>query len=441
MTAESLSTLSLTAGPQPLGIFPLPLGLLLLPEAGSGAIERGALEALLRGDLEAALPAAWRFFAVALRGEGETALALLERSGGGVDGWIGQYDRLILAPSLERYAALRERSDAGQARLLESAAYALGLAEEVPPLAAEEAAATPEVEAVVAMVRAAWCLERELAGAAAAELARAVPAVLARSPLLAVQLLAQLAELRREGEPAAAIGHYREALRLVEGAALPQLAADLWLRLGVALHEASAGGRGALIEAVQAYQEALHAGLTIERDPDGFALAQNNLGLAYLAMPMTEAGDALRMAVAVQSFREALKVYGRESHTEAWASTQLNLANALQYLPSSHPEENLIQAVEIYEELLSVRERAYDPVGYARLLANQANALAHLGVFGPALQKLEEAHKLFHWHGEPELAASALEAVHRINERRAESVEASGRPAGPVELGDGPAAP
>jgi len=125
------------------------------------------------------------------------------------------------------------------------------------------------------------------------------------------------------------------------------------------------------------------------------------------------------MGVAVQSFREALEVFRRETHPEEWSSARLNLANALQYLPSSHPEENLIQAVEIYEELLGVRNPAVDPLGIARLLANQANALAHLGIFPPALAKLDEARRLFHGHGTPDLAASALEQAERIHERLA----------------------
>jgi tetratricopeptide (TPR) repeat protein len=132
-------------------------------------------------------------------------------------------------------------------------------------------------------------------------------------------------------------------------------------------------------------------------------------------MPMTDAGDKLRHAVAVQSFREALKVYTPETHLEAWTSTMLNMANALQYLPSARPEEHLIQAVETYEQLLEVRNKAMDPLGYARLLANQANALAHLGMFQPAVEKFTESHKLLHWHGEAELAATILEQLERIN--------------------------
>jgi tetratricopeptide (TPR) repeat protein len=134
-------------------------------------------------------------------------------------------------------------------------------------------------------------------------------------------------------------------------------------------------------------------------------------------MRMSEGGNQLRMAVAVQSFREALRICDREAAPDLWASIQLNLANSLQYLTSSHPEENLVQAVELYEELITQRKKAFDPVGYGRILTNQANALAHLGIFPPALEKLQEARKLFEWHEERELAASAMELVGQIHEQ------------------------
>jgi tetratricopeptide (TPR) repeat protein len=104
-----------------------------------------------------------------------------------------------------------------------------------------------------------------------------------------------------------------------------------------------------------------------------------------------------------------------------WASVSMNLANALQYAPSSHPEENLIQAVEIYEQVLQVRSRAKDPVAYALVLLNQANALAHLGIFKPALEKLAEAYKLFHWYDQIEQAETAREMVEQINQRMGEN--------------------
>jgi tetratricopeptide (TPR) repeat protein len=158
--------------------------------------------------------------------------------------------------------------------------------------------------------------------------------------------------------------------------------------------------------------------LTVDCHPELYAEVHNNLGLAYLTMPATAASDPLRMAVAIQSFQEALKVFTRVRYPGRWASTMLNLANAWQYLPSGHPVNNLWQAVKLYDEILSVRTRAEDPVGYARVLANQANALAHLGQFAPALEKLNEAYKLFHWYDEPDAAADVMELVEQITAAR-----------------------
>jgi tetratricopeptide (TPR) repeat protein len=131
-------------------------------------------------------------------------------------------------------------------------------------------------------------------------------------------------------------------------------------------------------------------------------------------MPAREAGDTLRTGIAVQSFRQALKVYDRNRDPDRWSSVQMNLASALQYLPSSHPEENLIRAVEAYEEVLQVRTEARDPVAHARVLLNQANALAHLGIFKPAIEKLAVASRLFSWHECFEEAATAYELHEQI---------------------------
>jgi len=204
---------------------------------------------------------------------------------------------------------------------------------------------------------------------------------------------------------------------MAEDCKLPMLIPELYTRMGMMLQNASNGQRGALLQAVNSYQAALQSGVTQEDHPQLFAQLQNNLGLAYLSMPATGASHQLRNGIAVQSFRHALKVYTIEAFPDMWASVSMNLANALQYAPSSHPEENLIQAVETYEEVLQVRSRAKDPVAYALVLLNQANALAHLGMFKPALEKLAEAYKLFHWYDQIEQANAAQELVEQINQK------------------------
>jgi len=118
----------------------------------------------------------------------------------------------------------------------------------------------------------------------------------------------------------------------------------------------------------------------------------------------------LRTATAIQSLRESLRIFKKDKHPELWASATVNLANALQHVKSSHLEDNLWEAVALYEDVLEVRRSKDDPIAYARVLANQGNALAHLGAFSRAVPRLEEASQLFRKYGEHE-AASAIEDV------------------------------
>jgi tetratricopeptide (TPR) repeat protein len=398
---------------QPVGVYPLPAGLMLLPRAVNG---EAALAALLRGELPGEYPQLWQPWRLALAGRREEALRLL-----GKEDALSRYNRFVLTGEPALYAELRGESDVTLRQMAAVVAYTIGLEEDAPGSEGCEG----EIAAAIHMSRAAACLEREEQEAARRELEAGIAQARTRSPLLAAQLLDQKAQVEQElGQRAQALSDWQEALRLAGETPLPGLVAHLHLAAGSALHEASQGQRGALELAVQHYQSAIRAGYSLEENPEMYAWTQQQLALAYLAMPLRAATDQLRMGIAVQSLREALKVYTRETHPELWTTTQLNLANALQYLPSAHTKENLIQAVEIYEELIPLRNRAMDPVGYARLLFNQANALAHLGIFQPALEKLNESHKLLHWHGEALLAAQALEQVARINEMMGSEVTA-----------------
>jgi tetratricopeptide (TPR) repeat protein len=402
--------------PQPVGVFSVPVSLLLLPALEASGAGRGgeSLRRLLLADRVAPLPEAWAFYGRALRGE---SLPAADSLGGGQ---LGEYNRFVLFGGVEEYGRLRGELRGELAVLLEVAAFYHGLADTLPDGELMNSLGG-ELRALALMMRASQALEQERSGDALSDLAAAAELVRTVSPVFAVHLLRQMAQL--VSDPQQAIGLCRDAAQLISACVDERLRAETWIHLGQACQANAGTDRVLLVDAVQAYQEALRCGVTLESHPDLFALTQNYVGLAYLAMPMREAGDHLRTGVAIQSFREALRVYDRESSPELWISTQLNLANALQYMKSSHPEENLAQAVEIYEELLSMRQRAYDPVGHARILANQANALAHLGCFGPAMEKATEAHKLFHWHNEPQLAATMLELASEINSRLGNRVE------------------
>ena len=117
-------------------------------------------------------------------------------------------------------------------------------------------------------------------------------------------------------------------------------------------------------------------------------------------------------------------MFTREEHPAEWASATLNLANALVYTPSTHQGDNIVEAVERYEEVLETRSRDTDPLGRARILANLGNALAHLGIFEHAKSRLYEARFLF----EEALDHESVMAVRSIlDEISRETVPDSGR--------------
>jgi tetratricopeptide (TPR) repeat protein len=405
--------------PQPVGLFPFPASHLLLPHS-SDPRAQAAGAALLEGDLDCGLPDAWLFLAAAGRGDAPAAIRLLP-----VAGPMAEFNRFVLEPTPDRLAAIELAADPVLVPLARAAAFAHGLVDD----ASDAPGLDGELRAVVLLTVAAARIERDRLPEAAEALEAAVAAAAGASPLLEAMALVQLSDTvaalaESAGEPPAStdpVASLRRALDLTADTRLPLLRAEIWMKLGVVLQRAGGqGDRRRLLEAITCYQQAIAAGLTEEAAPSAYGQLQNNLGLAYLATPTREASDQLRTGIAVQSFREALRVSDRNRDPEGWASVQMNLANALQYLPSSHPAENLAQAVDAYEEVLQVRTKARDPVAHGRVLLNQANALAHLGIFKPAIEKLAEAMKLLSWYGHDDEAAAARDLLGEIEARQDE---------------------
>ena len=394
--------------PQPVGVFPSPAAFLLLPHTSDPT----GIQELLRGDLSQPLPPQWEFFRTAALGHAQQAKQLLADD----DAPLALYNVFVLeGGDASRYQELQSTLQGQLKAFLTIAAFQFGLIDELPNANLLDG----ELRAALLLARASQSLEKQDTNQAILVLEEAFECAQTISPVFAAQILGQIAALRSNtpGQNSESVAeNYRQAIQLAGDTPLASLRAELWLNLGSFYQEQAGGRRDLLAQSIQAYQQAIQCGISETNHADMYALAQNNLGLAYLTMPMVEASDSLRQAVAVQSFREALKIYQPQTHRLEWVSTKLNLANALQYLPTSHPEENLLQAVEIYDELLQARTRAEDPVGYARLLANQANALAHLGLFSQSLEKANEAYKLFQWHNETDAANSVLELVTMVHE-------------------------
>jgi tetratricopeptide (TPR) repeat protein len=364
--------------PQPLGVLDGTAGLLLVPP-GDGTAELLADMARLGRPDE--WPEAGATLHAVERGDLDTALASL---GDSVDDVV---NRLVLSPTPEH---------------LEAAAYASGLTDD-PPGADD---LDGEFAVLALTVRAARAMEFSDAPGALRLLREAAEIAETVGPALHGRMLGMVAEHRFRTQHAieASLEWYDRAIDTLATTNLVDLRAGLQLERGLALHQLADVQPHRLMAAVRSYQSAL-IHITERDDPERFATANMHIGIAYLALPMSEASDQVRLGVAVQSLRAALRVYSPGTHPWEWSSTKMNLANALQYLPSTHREQNLVEAVEMYDDVLRHRSKASDPAGYARVLANQANALAHLGRFDDAVARYGDAKALFAVAGEPDVIA------------------------------------
>ncbi|MEF3274989.1 MAG: hypothetical protein K6356_11450 [Chloroflexus sp.] len=393
--------------PQPLGIFALPAGYLVLTPS-SAPEAAPALAALLRGSVPTAWPPEWQFYAHALNGDVEAALAALPPQSDP----LTRYNRYVLAGTPADDLTLSALLD-GELNCLQGvAAFTMGHRSEPPALAGT----TGEIRALVLVAHAAAAIERGDIQHADQCFTEAHAAALPVSPTLAGMIALNHAEfaLQHGGELTLITRWLQQAIDLIPNENQCEPRARAALQLGQLLQDHAHGQRGPLQAAVRCYQEALRF---YQRDthPLEFAFIQNNLALAYLAMPMTEAGDRLRGAIAVQALRTALTVYDPEHHPREWTSARLNLANALQYVHSARPAEHLLEAVAIYEDLLQRRDAKTDPAGYARILANLGNALAHLGVFAEARERLTQAATLFAQTGDTTAVATVQELIANID--------------------------
>lgn len=404
---------------QPIGAFAFPTGLLLVSDQLSGPEIDRARADLVEGRLPEIWPSALRGHELAHGADFTGAAAFFAAEAPGDP--TSAFNHYVLAPEEVDAAVLRDRLPNHLKPLVDAVRYMMGDLDQV----GEASSTAIEVAALLDSVRATELLSSGDPRAAAAMLHACSETVAAVAPPFSAMLLGNAGTILAEHglDADVAIDDLSVACLGLAGTDLPVARAELHLQLGLLIHAAAAAGRRPLKDAVQEYYTALQL---VDRPlaPYVWASAHLNLGAAYLTMPMIEATDQLRSGIAMQSLRAALEVFTVQDHPAEWASATLNLANALVYTPSTHQGDNIVEAVERYEEVLATRDRTSDPLGRARILANLGNALAHLGIFDHAKSRLYEARFLFEEaldHDSAMMVRSILDEISR------ETVPDSGR--------------
>jgi tetratricopeptide (TPR) repeat protein len=224
---------------------------------------------------------------------------------------------------------------------------------------------------------------------------------------------------------AAARDIYQEILPIFTAQGSAEEIAEAEMNLGLVLQSLAGAGKARITDAIAAYQRALRT-FDRQRFPKEFAILQNNLATAFLAIPFTDKRAHLREALAVQAFEEGLQVVTLVDHPLEYAMLQNNLGNALQYASSSHAVENNLRALDAYDEALRVRTRDAMPVEYANTIANKANCLWNLPDdssrpkagnsrhLQSARALYSEARSIFAEHGEADRAQLLSEALSHL---------------------------
>ncbi len=170
---------------------------------------------------------------------------------------------------------------------------------------------------------------------------------------------------------------YEDALPTLQELGTPEEVAALQMHLGLVLQSLAAYNLARITDAIAAYRAALKV-FTWQNYPHEYAILNNNIAIAYLAMPLPPVKEVMREALAIQYLENALEHITLVEHPSEYAMLQNNLGNALQYLPNSRPIENNLRALSAYDEALKVRTCADTPVEYAKTVCNKANALLNL---------------------------------------------------------------
>lgn len=370
---------------QPFGILPLPAGYLLWDLAPGDAEDALSLK---KGQLPKSYSSANRVIQMALDSLSVDEICS-ELSG---DDLLMRYNRLVLTGDKQVFDELAGQVWCDLDVLIKFQGFLRGFC----PLPNCEAALDPVIRSVLYSAQAALEAESGRNQSAVVLLEKAIDLALERSPILAAGFMmdaAQFAALSDDtGEVAK--GWLERALAILSGSDFTYLLAEVHLNLAIMSHERVSRGGEACTDTAGHYLEASRL-----VDPLGFPLiygnAQMNLALLYLAVPMVEASDKLRYAVAVSCLRQAVQTFESAQLWQEYGAARMNLANALIYAPSSKVGDNLVEAVEIYEDVAKRRAEVGDAVGYARVCANQGNALAHLGIYDHAKERLHEARSIF----------------------------------------------
>ncbi|MBN8682427.1 MAG: hypothetical protein J0L99_07235 [Chitinophagales bacterium] len=202
---------------------------------------------------------------------------------------------------------------------------------------------------------------------------------------------------------AEALGYINRAITLFQEAEIPELLAEAHHRRAMLLYTWVKNGSPQFVKgALDSFKEALKV-FTRENAPETFANIQQYLGILYAEMPDETLKRSMWAAVSSAAFQDALKIYTKENYPYEYAMVCNHYGNALTKYPAAVHSDNIEKARFYYTEALSIRSPQAWPFERATTLLNYVEACWQLGLeadqsgqtlYHEMLAKTEEALQL-----------------------------------------------
>jgi hypothetical protein len=181
---------------------------------------------------------------------------------------------------------------------------------------------------------------------------------------------------------AEALGYINRAVSIFQQAELPELFAQAHHRRAMLLYTWAKSGNPQFFKgALDSFKEAVKV-FSRENAPDVFADIQQYLGVIYAEMPDEELKRSIWAAVSNSSFLASLAYYQKEKFPYEYAMVCNHYANALTKYPAAIHSDNVEKALFYYNEALSIRQAALYPFERAVTLLNYVEACWHVNLAG-----------------------------------------------------------
>ncbi|MDX2134357.1 MAG: hypothetical protein SFV52_06210 [Saprospiraceae bacterium] len=224
---------------------------------------------------------------------------------------------------------------------------------------------------------------------------------------------------------AEALGYINRAVSIFRQEQIPELLAQAHHRRALLLYTWAKNGSPQFFKgALESFKEALKV-FNREDAPEVFAEMQQYLGIIYAEMPDETLKRGVWAALSASAFQEALAFFAKDRHPYEYAMVCNHYGNALTKYPPAVHSDNIEKALFYYNEALGIRRADRFPLERATTLLNFVEACWHLNLEGKGAntalfeEMVAKTNEALHLSDDPHIRDEAHRHLERLESLRA----------------------